>query len=208
MKEAEVGGDGGLGGGADGGERREGGERGRRLGEDGRRGEGRRPEAVEAGSGGLGLEGRERRRRRSGGPRGWDAGELLDHVAEVVLVDVVDRGQLLGRGRRGGGGRRRRRGRIRWFAEGKRWLCDSEGALVELLEEVVSFAGGGIGRSRFVHGGRHQEIGRRREGFFLLQWRLGGKGKGPVKGSVVKTLESDEWRTRGGAKASKVFCSF
>lgn len=105
-------------------------------------GEGRRPEA---GFGGLGLEGW-RRRGRSGWPRGWDAGDLLDHVAEVVLVDVVDRWELLGLRGRGRGGSRRWWWRwIRWVAKVKRWL-------VELLENVVSFVvGGGIGRSRFVH---------------------------------------------------------
>lgn len=227
MKEAEVGGDGGLGGGADGGERREGGERGRRLGEEGRRGERRRPEAVEAGSGGLGLEGRGRRRRRRrgrrGGRRGWDAGELLDHVAEFVLVDVVDRGELLSLSRRGGGGRRWRGWRwILRFAGVKRWLCDFEGALVELLEDVVSFVGGGgigigIGRWRFVHvkggdgnGGRHWEIGwRMRKGFLSLcngDWE--GRGWGRSKVALERRWKATSGRQGVGPWQVKVFRCF
>ncbi|PUZ42451.1 hypothetical protein GQ55_9G583400 [Panicum hallii var. hallii] len=219
---AHVGRDGRLRGHADRRERRERGERRRCRRQDGRRarrGQRRRPDTVEAG----GYRRRRRRRRHDGRRRrrhygrrwrhdrggggggggrglgreevGRRAGELLHDVAEVGLVDVVDRG--LGRRVVGGdGGRlrqrrrrerrrraRRRRGRrphggsrggcgSRRGGGGGRLLGDLVGGLVEGLERGGSR--GGRGRRRrlrqvgLVHD--HGGLAEVEEG---AQWEIG-----------------------------------
>lgn len=81
------------------------------------------------------------------------AGELLDDIPEIALVDVVDRwlGLVLKR-------RKRRRGTVveRWFRQraaderaagdggGGSGFGDFVGKLVEMSEEIVSVSGGKI----------------------------------------------------------------
>lgn len=104
----------------------------------------------------------------------------------------------------------------------KRWLCDFEGALVELLEDVVSFVGGGgigigIGRWRFVHvkggdgnGGRHWEIGwRMRKGFLSLcngDWE--GRGWGRSKVALERRWKATSGGQGVGPWQVKVFRCF
>lgn len=92
---------------------------------------------MEAGALGLGRVDRRRRRREALG--GGRTGELLDHVSEVALVDVVHRRLQIVRGRvkDRGGRRRRRRQRVieRRSSEG---LGDAVGDFVEVPEILVS----------------------------------------------------------------------
>lgn len=106
-------------------------------------GKGRRADPLESGAGWPGVSNRWRRRRKALVRRG--ARELLNDVAEVVLVDVVDRRLLrlgLGLGLTqivwirvknwsGGGGRRER------LSNG---LSDLVGILVDLFEKHISIA--------------------------------------------------------------------
>lgn len=99
-------------------------------------GEGGRADPMEAGALGLGRVDRRRRRREALG--GGRTGELLDHVSEVALVDVVHRRLQIVRGRvKARGGRRRRRQRVieRRSSEG---LGDAVGDFVEVPEILVS----------------------------------------------------------------------
>ena len=73
------------------------------------------------------------------------ASEFLNHIAEVALVDVVNRGLLLKRGNR------RRRAVVhrrikRWTADegsGCGGFGDFVGELVEVSEEMIPVGGGG-----------------------------------------------------------------